>query len=73
MHWEATYNAVTQDKTDRFDITGWVTIQNMSGKDFENANVKLMAGDVARVQEQDEIRTLVGNPDRHWKALMSHQ
>jgi hypothetical protein len=28
---------------------GWVTLENMSGKDFDNANVKLMAGDVARV------------------------
>jgi hypothetical protein len=27
---------------------GWVTLENMSGKDFDNANVKLMAGDVAR-------------------------
>ena len=50
MRWEANYNAVAPEKSDTFDIIGWVTLENMSGKDFENASVKLMAGDVARVQ-----------------------
>jgi len=49
MRWEANYNAVAPEKGDTFDIIGWVTLENMSGKDFENASVKLMAGDVARV------------------------
>ena len=50
MRWEASYNAVAPEDGDTFDIVGWVTLENMSGKDFEEANVKLMAGDVARVQ-----------------------
>lgn len=50
MRWEASYNAVAPEKGDTFDIIGWVTLENMSGKDFENASVKLMAGDVARAQ-----------------------
>jgi len=49
MRWEANYNAVAPEKGDTFDIIGWVTLENVSGKDFENASVKLMAGDVARV------------------------
>ena len=49
MRWEANYNAVAPEKGDTFDIVGWVTLENMSGKDFENASVKLMAGDVARI------------------------
>ncbi len=52
MKWEATYNAVAPEKGDVFDLIGWVTLENMSGKDFENAAVKLMAGDVARVQPE---------------------
>ena len=48
MRWEANYNAVAAGKGDSFDIVGWVTLENMSGKDFESASVKLMAGDVAR-------------------------
>lgn len=50
LRWEATYNAVAPEKGDVFDLIGWVTLENMSGKDFENAAVKLMAGDVARIQ-----------------------
>lgn len=49
MRWEASYNAIAPEKGDKFDIVGWVTLENMSGKDFADANVKLMAGDVARV------------------------
>jgi hypothetical protein len=52
MRWEADYNAVAPEKGDTFDIIGWVTLENVSGKDFENASVKLMAGDVARVQPE---------------------
>ena len=50
MRWEANYNAVAPEKGDSFDIIGWVTLENMSGKDFDKASVKLMAGDVARAQ-----------------------
>jgi hypothetical protein len=58
MRWEANYNAIAPETGDSFDIIGWVTLENMSGKDFENANLKLMAGDVARVapQMRDESR-----------------
>lgn len=51
MRWEANYNAVAPEKGDNFDIIGWVTLENMSGRDFEDARVKLMAGDVARAQD----------------------
>jgi hypothetical protein len=54
MRWEATYNAVAPEKGDSFDIVGWVTLENMSGKDFENASVKLMAGDVSRAKPEGE-------------------
>ena len=50
MRWEATYNAVAPEKGDVFDLIGWVTLENMSGRDFEEASVKLMAGDVSKIQ-----------------------
>ncbi len=53
MRWEASYNAIAPEKGDTFDIIGWVTLENMSGKDFDNASVKLMAGDVARVSTNE--------------------
>ena len=54
MRWEATYNAIAPETGDTFDLIGWITLENMSGKDFENASVKLMAGDVARARPEDE-------------------
>jgi hypothetical protein len=50
MQWQATYNLVAPEKGDRFDLVGWVTLENQSGTEFKNATVKLMAGDVNRVQ-----------------------
>ncbi|MBI4350996.1 MAG: hypothetical protein HY550_06120 [Elusimicrobia bacterium] len=60
MRWEATYNAVAPEKGDSFDLVGWVTLENISGKDFERASVKLMAGDVARAQPEGEMRSKSG-------------
>jgi hypothetical protein len=50
MSWEADYNLVAPEKGDLVDVVGWVTINNQTGKAFENAKVKLMAGDVNKVQ-----------------------
>jgi hypothetical protein len=52
MRWEAAYNLVAPEKGDVLDIVGWVTLDNQSGKTFENAAIKLMAGDVSKVQLQ---------------------
>lgn len=54
LRWEATYNVIAPEKGDSFNVVGWVTIDNQSGKTFEDASVKLMAGDVARIQPQSE-------------------
>jgi hypothetical protein len=50
MRWEADYNLVAPEKGDTVDLVGWVTIDNQSGKVFENARIKLMAGDVSKIQ-----------------------
>jgi hypothetical protein len=48
--WEADYNIVSPEKGDTADIVGWVTVKNESGKTFKEARVKLMAGDVHKIQ-----------------------
>jgi len=53
MTWEADYNAVASEKGDTIDLTGWVTMDNQSGKSFENAKIKLMAGDVSKIKPDD--------------------
>ncbi len=48
--WKATYNAVTSEKGDRFDLSGWVTLTNSSGASWENARITLLAGEVSKVR-----------------------
>jgi hypothetical protein len=50
MTWQADYNIVAPEKSDLVDIVGWVTMDNQTGKTFENARIKLMAGDVNKIQ-----------------------
>ena len=50
--WSASYNLVSPEKGDLVDLTGWITMNNNSGKTFENAKIKLMAGDVNKIQPQ---------------------
>jgi hypothetical protein len=48
--WSASYNLVSPEKGDFVDLIGWITMNNQSGKTFENAKIKLMAGDVNKIQ-----------------------
>lgn len=50
MSWQADYNILAPEKGDVVDIVGWVTMDNRTGKSFENARIKLMAGDVNKIQ-----------------------
>jgi hypothetical protein len=56
MTWQSDYNLVIADRVDpktatnSVDLVGWITMQNHSGKTFENARIKLLAGDVNKVQ-----------------------
>ncbi len=50
--WQAAYNFIAPEKGDAIDIVGWVTVSNTSGQTFNEATVKLMAGDVNKVQPQ---------------------
>lgn len=50
LSWEADYVFVLDAKDRQGDLTGWVTLTNESGASFENAELKLVAGDVQRVR-----------------------
>src|SRR5438552_9826945 len=56
MSWEADYNIRSEEKSDLLDFVGWVTMDNQSGKTFENAKIKLMAGDVSKIQQAEAAR-----------------
>ncbi|HOK40804.1 MAG TPA: DUF4139 domain-containing protein [bacterium] len=50
--WYATYNAVINKTDDVIDLNGWVTLTNTTGIPYEDASLKLVAGDVNVVREQ---------------------
>ena len=53
MSWEATYSLVAPaEGSDEFDLSGWISLNNNTGKTFENTDIKLIAGDVQKVQPQ---------------------
>ncbi len=49
IQWNADYVAVVNDKDTKLDLSGWVTINNSSGASYENAKLKLVAGDIHQV------------------------
>lgn len=50
MTWEADYNIIAPPSGDVLDLVGWVTMENRTGKTFDNARIKLMAGDVSKIR-----------------------
>lgn len=62
MTWQSDYNVVVEDqpssKSDVLDMIGWITMRNHSGKAFENARIKLLAGDVSKIQPAQPLNRL---------------
>jgi hypothetical protein len=57
MTWSASYNAVAPEiDNGTMDLVGWVTMDNQSGKDFPDARIKLMAGDVSKIQQNGQVQ-----------------
>jgi hypothetical protein len=52
INWKADYVAVLNKSDTLTDLTGWVTIDNRSGATYQNALLKLVAGDINRVQPE---------------------
>ena len=49
LTWRADYNLVLNEDDTQADLTSWVTILNVSGMSYPDANLKLVAGDVQRI------------------------
>jgi len=62
LTWQASYNLVAPEHGDTMDVVGWVTIGNQSGKVFPEARIKLMAGDVHKLQPLGSYPSGVGGP-----------
>ena len=65
--WNADYIAILDGADTALDLSGWVTLRNQSGRTYEDARLKLVAGEVHRVQRRDIGFT--GGRGGAWSAL----
>ncbi|RMG78424.1 MAG: DUF4139 domain-containing protein [Chloroflexi bacterium] len=49
ISWTADYNVLLAQDSQSLDLNGWITLNNTSGTSFQDAQLKLVAGDVNRV------------------------
>jgi len=56
INWKADYVLILNQDDTSADISGWVTLDNTSGATYNNAQLKLVAGEVHRVEERFEDR-----------------
>lgn len=54
MSWLADYNVIAPENSDTVEFVGWITMDNQTGRNFEEASIKLMAGDVKKVDESQD-------------------
>ncbi len=58
INWHAEYVGVVDDNDQNLEIAGWVSIDNRSGATYREAKMKLIAGEVHRVEER-RVRPLL--------------
>lgn len=56
INWLANYVVVLSDDDQAVDLTGWVTLDNRSGTAYQDARLKLIAGDVHRADTDEYAR-----------------
>ncbi len=52
INWQADYVMLLNEANTAFDLDGWVTLDNRSGANYQDARLKLVAGDVNVVREE---------------------
>jgi len=52
MTWRADYNIVIDAEDKTGSLSAWVTLMNLSGASYPNAELKLVAGDVQKIEAQ---------------------
>ncbi|HBR10084.1 TPA: hypothetical protein DD712_02365 [Candidatus Acetothermia bacterium] len=61
INWSADYIAILNETEDRLSLQGWINITNNSGRDFIDAYVKVLAGDINLISAlpQRDLRAAV--------------
>jgi hypothetical protein len=68
LTWRSDYNITLNAANTKADMSAWVTLLNVCGRSFEKATLKLIAGDVQRVQPMNYGR---GGAPMMAKAMMA--
>lgn len=55
INWTADYTFLLATDNSKLDLNGWVTLTNTSGAAFKDAKLKLVAGDVNRIPDQQQM------------------
>lgn len=55
LRWTADYVLLLSHGKDSLDLNGWVTLDNSSGATYPNAQVRLVAGEINRLEQDDEM------------------
>jgi hypothetical protein len=55
ISWTADYNVLLNSGNTSLDLNGWVTLTNTSGAGYADAQVKLVAGDVNRLPQEEAM------------------
>ena len=55
IQWRANYIVVLADDEQSLDLDGWVTLDNNSGTGYEDAKLKLIAGDIHRAAQDARV------------------
>lgn len=55
MNWICDYVLSLNEKGEKGDLTGWVTLTNNSGRAYKDANLKLIAGDVKTIEKRETM------------------
>jgi hypothetical protein len=57
--WQADYVLLLDEESTAFDLNGWVTLDNRSGASYEEAMLKLVAGDINKIEEPAYARDVM--------------
>ena len=84
MNWSADYNVLLGTDESSLDINGWITLNNNSGRAFDDAQLKLVAGELNRIQpdtvvarspavEMEVLADFAGAPPVEQRELFEYQ
>ena len=54
MNWTADYHLILNDDRSAIDLSGMVTLRNQTGRAYNDARLKLVAGDVSRIETEED-------------------